>query len=223
MPTLLIIPARGGSKRIKRKNLKVLCGKPLIDYTIDLGKSSGIEHIIVSSEDKDILEHAKSKNILIHNRPKNLAEENNKNELEQTKLLVLNYVSNELNINFNKYLFLLPTYPFRSEKDIKNAIMELDNHNFICSIEQLNTSHYSNFKNNYIEPLNYPIIKRNSFLSGGRKNREDNLKKYFFYKVNKINNIDIDTELDWIQAEYVINNNMFNFQTGEIKGDHYGI
>jgi CMP-N-acetylneuraminic acid synthetase len=52
---LAIIPARGGSKAIPRKNIKALSGKPLIGWTIDAAKrSSCIDRLIVSTEDEEI-------------------------------------------------------------------------------------------------------------------------------------------------------------------------
>ena len=57
---ICIIPARGGSKRIKRKNLKEFCGKPILAYSIQNAKKSGIfSEIIVSSDDEEILSIAR--------------------------------------------------------------------------------------------------------------------------------------------------------------------
>ena len=57
MNNLVIIPARGGSKRIPYKNIKDLCGKPLIKWSIDAAKQSKyIDSIFVSSDNKDILD-----------------------------------------------------------------------------------------------------------------------------------------------------------------------
>jgi N-acylneuraminate cytidylyltransferase len=56
MTPLYIIPARGGSKGIPRKNIKLLCGKPLIGYSIDvaLALANDKQHIIVSTDDEEI-------------------------------------------------------------------------------------------------------------------------------------------------------------------------
>ena len=57
---IAIIPARGGSKRIPRKNIKNFCGKPMIAWSIEAAKASGLfEHIIVSTDDDEIAEVAK--------------------------------------------------------------------------------------------------------------------------------------------------------------------
>ena len=61
MANLCVIPARGGSKRIPRKNIKPFIGKPMIQYSIELAKSSGLfNEIIVSTDDKEIKDIAKS-------------------------------------------------------------------------------------------------------------------------------------------------------------------
>ena len=55
MRCLCIIPARGGSKRIHRKNIKDFCGKPIISYAIDVAIKSGIfDEVMVSTEDEEI-------------------------------------------------------------------------------------------------------------------------------------------------------------------------
>lgn len=58
---IAVIPARGGSKRIPRKNIKDFCGKPIIAWSIEAAKASGLfEHIIVSTDDDEIAEVAKA-------------------------------------------------------------------------------------------------------------------------------------------------------------------
>ena len=57
---IAVIPARGGSKRIPRKNIKVFNNKPMILWALNTAKESGIfDHIIVSSDDKEIIEISK--------------------------------------------------------------------------------------------------------------------------------------------------------------------
>ena len=58
--TIAVIPARGGSKRIPRKNIKDFCGKPMIAWSIEAATASGLfDHIIVSTDDAEIAEVAK--------------------------------------------------------------------------------------------------------------------------------------------------------------------
>jgi pseudaminic acid cytidylyltransferase len=57
---IAVIPARGGSKRIPRKNIKDFCGKPMIAWSIEVAKASGLfDHIIVSTDDAEIADIAK--------------------------------------------------------------------------------------------------------------------------------------------------------------------
>jgi pseudaminic acid cytidylyltransferase len=57
---IAVIPARGGSKRIPRKNIKIFCGKPMIAWSIEVAKASGLfDHIIVSTDDAEIADVAK--------------------------------------------------------------------------------------------------------------------------------------------------------------------
>jgi pseudaminic acid cytidylyltransferase len=56
---IAVIPARGGSKRIPRKNIRDFCGKPMIAWAIDKAKQSGLfEHVVVSTDDAEIAELA---------------------------------------------------------------------------------------------------------------------------------------------------------------------
>ena len=60
MKNLCIIPARGGSKRIPRKNIKPFMGKPIIAYSIEYAKATGLfDEIMVSTDDPEIVEIAK--------------------------------------------------------------------------------------------------------------------------------------------------------------------
>jgi len=73
---LAIIPARGGSKTIPRKNIKLLNGKPLIYYTIKESiKSKYLGRIIVSTEDKEISEISKKYGAEVIERPEELAKD----------------------------------------------------------------------------------------------------------------------------------------------------
>jgi len=59
MANLAIIPARGGSKRIPRKNIKNFLGKPIIAYSIELALKSGLfDEVMVSTDDLEIAEIA---------------------------------------------------------------------------------------------------------------------------------------------------------------------
>ena len=58
---IAVIPARSGSKRIPRKNIKLFCGKPMIAWSIEAARASGLfDHIVVSTDDAEIAEVAKA-------------------------------------------------------------------------------------------------------------------------------------------------------------------
>ena len=60
MKNLCIIPARGGSKRIPRKNIKPFMGKPIMAYSIEAAKASGLfEEVMVSTDDEEFAEVAR--------------------------------------------------------------------------------------------------------------------------------------------------------------------
>lgn len=73
MFSLGVIPARGGSKRIPRKNIRDFCGKPLIAWTIAAAKASKLEDVIVSTEDEEIRDVAISHGAAVTTRPPELA------------------------------------------------------------------------------------------------------------------------------------------------------
>lgn len=74
---IAIIPARGGSKRIPRKNIRDFCGHPILKYSIDAAQRSGLfDKIIVTTDDAEIAEVAKSYNVEVpFLRPKNLSDD----------------------------------------------------------------------------------------------------------------------------------------------------
>jgi len=63
-----IIPARGGSVRLPRKNIKNLCGKPMLAYTIQTAKKSRIDRLVVSTEDAEIADVAEAYGAEVFNR-----------------------------------------------------------------------------------------------------------------------------------------------------------
>ncbi|WP_371326811.1 cytidylyltransferase domain-containing protein [Seonamhaeicola sp. S2-3] len=77
MKILGLIPARGGSKSIPGKNIKKLKGKPLLQYTVEAAKNSKkLAHLILSSDDDDIIHVAKELSLEVpFVRPKHLAED----------------------------------------------------------------------------------------------------------------------------------------------------
>lgn len=115
---LALITARGGSKGVKRKNIRLVANKPLIAWTIDAAKSSKfIDKIVVSSEDEEILEISKklgAETPFI--RPKELSTDTTPG------IDPVIHALNTINEKFDYVLLLQPTSPFRSSEDIDNAL-----------------------------------------------------------------------------------------------------
>lgn len=120
MKILSIIPARKGSERLKNKNTKLLCGKPLISYSIEHAlHSKYINNIVVTSDCREIEKISQNYNINYINRPKNLCTSSATSE--SALIHVLEFFENK-NIIFDIVVFLQCTSPIRRKNEIDNAI-----------------------------------------------------------------------------------------------------
>ena len=125
MEVLAIIPARGGSKRVPRKNVKLLAGKPLVAYSIETGiQSKYITRVVVSTEDKEIASVAKDFGAEVVIRPDELA-------IDTAKTApVMMHVVEELEKEGYKpdiVVLLQPTTPLRKLAMVDSAIEKLMN------------------------------------------------------------------------------------------------
>jgi CMP-N-acetylneuraminic acid synthetase len=121
MKIIAVIPARGGSKSIKNKNIYKINNKPLIFYSIENAiKSNVFDKIIVSSDSDKILSLAsKYKKIEIIKRPRKISDD--KSKTVDALLHVVKKLSN--NNHFPEIIITLePTSPLRSRKTIINAV-----------------------------------------------------------------------------------------------------
>ena len=115
---LAIIPARGGSKGIPRKNIKPLAGKPLIAWTIEEAKKSKyIDRLILSSEDEEIIRIAKKWGCEVpFVRPKEFAED------ETSGIEPILHAIETLSEKYDYVCLLQPTSPLRTVNDIDGCI-----------------------------------------------------------------------------------------------------
>ena len=115
---MAIVPARGGSKRLPGKNLKMLNGKPLIGYTIEAALRSGcFDKVLFSSDNEDLLEVASQFGAECEMRPAYLAADTSK-VLELVNVLA---DREEFQREFDVIALLLPTCPFRRPFDLKEG------------------------------------------------------------------------------------------------------
>ena len=120
---LCIIPARGGSKRIPRKNVVSLCGKPVIAYTIEAAKNSGLfEDIVVSTEDTEIASVSEKCGATVLERIPELASDKAR-VIDVCLDVVKQYEKNGK--QFDYVCILLPTSPLRIPRDITGAFKKL--------------------------------------------------------------------------------------------------
>ena len=118
---LPLIAARGGSKGIPNKNIALLNGKPLILYSIDAWKKTGLlGPIYVSTDNSHISKIVKEAGATVINSPTELATDNSK--LEFTVKHALDKLMLKSNFDYTHFVLLQPTSPLRTEVDILNAI-----------------------------------------------------------------------------------------------------
>jgi CMP-N,N'-diacetyllegionaminic acid synthase len=121
MKILGIIPARGGSKSVPNKNIKLLVGKPLLQYTVDVAKKSkNISRLILSSDDDKIIKVAQQLNLEVpFIRPTNLAKD------DTPTLPVIQHALKffiEKDVYFDAVCLLQVTSPFKTSEFIDEAI-----------------------------------------------------------------------------------------------------
>lgn len=121
MKILGLIPARGGSKGIPRKNIKLLHGKALLSYSIEAGLAcSLIDKVIVSTEDEEIAAISEKAGAVVpFMRPTELASDQSPSI--DTIIHALRFFERQ-NQFFDAICLLQPTVPFRNAIDIKGAI-----------------------------------------------------------------------------------------------------
>lgn len=147
--------ARGGSKGLPSKNIKLLAGKPLIQYSIEVAqKCNSIDKVFVSTDDMKIAEIAKKCGAEIIERPIELATDTAVEWLSWRH--AIEYVQNKYG-DFDKFISLPATSPLRSVIDVENAINQLEQTNAdICiGVTPSDRSPY----------FNMVKIKKNNFLS----------------------------------------------------------
>ena len=226
---LAIIPARGGSKGVKRKNLRILGNKPLINWSIEeVKKSKLINKIVVSTEDDEIAQVSENAGVCVIKRPMELALDDS--PTIEAIIYTLDKLKNQNYIP--DYVMLLQcTTPFRTSKDIDNAIkLLIENEKkadslISVSLEEsipywLKTIDNDGVLYDFIKYDKKKFTRRQDFkkvyrLNGAiyiskidkiYENRSFESKRTMSYIMDKQSSIDIDTENDLNYAEFILNN-----------------
>ena len=146
---IAVIPARGGSKRIPRKNIKIFCGKPMIAWSIQVAKESDLfDRIIVSTDDMEIAEIARAYGAETpFMRPSELA-----SDFAGTTEVVAHSTQWALNegLNLQAVCCLYPSAPLIQVKDLKMSLDTLlsGDWSYVFPVAEFEASIFRAFKKN---------------------------------------------------------------------------
>ena len=138
MEILGLIPARGGSKGIKNKNIQIINGKPLIAYTIEQALKSNINRVIVASDDENIIKIAKKYGAECpFIRPKKISGSNS-HAFEIYKYTI-NWLKKNENYVPDILCVMLCTTPFRKVSSINSSLKKLrtKKYDWVFSINEM--------------------------------------------------------------------------------------
>jgi N-acylneuraminate cytidylyltransferase/CMP-N,N'-diacetyllegionaminic acid synthase len=230
MNILAIIPARLGSKRVHKKNIKPLNNKPLIGYTIEAAiRSEHISRIIVSTDSNEIAEVAEEFGAEIpFMRPKEISKSNS-TEMEFF-LHALNWMKNNENYKPDLIVLLYPTSPFRKATTIDKAVEKMIAHpdaDSLRSIKKCSEHPYKMWKkdrdylvpfvdsqNKNIHTFSYQMLPEVFIQNASiyitkpdtifiKKSPTGNIIVPFI--MDEFESIDINNEIDFKFAEFILN------------------
>lgn len=133
MKRVAMITARGGSKRIPRKNIKPFLGKPILEYSIEAALAAGIfDEVMVSTDDEEIADVAKKAGAKVPF----LRSEKTANDFATTADVVAEVLDSyeRMGIGFDRVCCIYPTAPFVTANAIKTAMMLLEQERADCVI-----------------------------------------------------------------------------------------
>ena len=174
---LAIIPARGGSKRLKNKNLLTLGNKPLFMWTLKFAKNSKIfDKIYLSTDSKKIFEKTKKERYCDcpNLRKKNLSRD--KSNLVDVCEDVIKYYLKD-NINFDGIVLLQPTSPFRKIKTLKKMLDSF----FKDNVKGLSTISMKKASKNPLLSFNIKNKRSVQFFKNQNMSKQSNQLKSFYY------------------------------------------
>jgi len=225
---LILIPARGGSKRVPRKNIRRLNGKPLIQYTIEYAKQANINaRIIVSTDDREIAKISEECGAEVpFLRPKEISEDRTPDYPVVRHCLDFLKKKDEWSVDI--VVFLRPTQPFRINGEIEKSIEILNRDTSIDCVRTTQPVCYPPFwmkkinNNSLIEPFHSDMKAYQSTRSQDLPTtvfcdgyvdamRVSSIIKYkamvpgnvYAMHRDDIYFIDIDDKKDWDYAEYI--------------------
>jgi len=228
--TVAIIPARGGSKGIPRKNIRLLAGKPLIGYTIETAlKSEHIDDVIVTTDDEEIAEISRLFGARIIMRPKELAED--QVPLDPVIYHALSSIEEHNHQEIEFVITIQPTSPLLSTKTLDTMIdlmyhgrydtiisVKAELHLFWMKNSDQFVPLYKERKNRqYLDPIyretGAVVISKRCVVSQKSRIGTD----FTIFEVPQNEAIDIDTYQDWETAENLLRRKNIVFR---VDGDY---
>ena len=225
MKRLLIIPARIGSKRILKKNIKSFLGEPIIYYSIKTAKKSRLfDKIHISTESTIIKKLIEKKNLKIDFMRDNKLSNDKAGLLEVFKFVINKY--KKIGLKFKEVWFLTPCSPLIQASDLISAskIFKKNNSNAMLAISEYSPPIQWAFKLSdkmKLNPINKKKLKYRSqnltktFYDTGtfgvfdydtlKKNKKIN---YTGFQIPRYKGIDIDTKQDWKLAEKIFKSDL---------------
>ena len=225
MKVIAIIPARGGSKGIEKKNIVNLAGKPLIAHTIEEAlKSKKIDKIIVSTEDDEIAKISRNLGVEVQKRPIELAKD------DTPTIDVVFYGLKQLKVEKNHSIIIIllqPTSPLRTVKDIDESLELFLNSNCESLISVSEVRHPPQWSLKIENGLLQPLFRKENLFKMKQELEKSYmpngaifiatkkiLEKYKTYYCKKIipyimptdRSIDIDDDFDLKLANFLIKN-----------------
>lgn len=227
MTPLYIIPARGGSKGIPRKNIKELAGRPLIAYSIEAARLAGAddEHILLSTDDAAIADCARRLGLAVqYMRPAHLATDTAGSR--EMMLHAMDWARSQ-GIEFDCVVLLQPTSPLRTPDDVRCALSlyEANECDMVVSVvEAASNPYYNCFETDPSTGLLHvskghglytrrqdapPAWEYNGAVYVIRPASLEAMPLGAFprripYVMPRERSIDLDTPLDWLVAEAIL-------------------
>lgn len=219
---LAIIPARGGSKRLPGKNVKLLCGKPLIAYTIEAALGADFVHrTVVSTEDKEIAKIARKYGAEVIKRPNELATDTTL--IQPVLEHAVKFLEEKEGYRPDIIVLLNPTSPLRGSQDIDRAAHDFIQGGaetlisvypcYLCLWRRISGGGYvANYDVEHkprTQDMPIQLRENGAIYMASRKFLLENHnllgKHVVLSRMAETASIDIDTVLDFIIAEAILN------------------
>lgn len=193
LPRVLgVIPARGGSKRIPNKNLKTICGKPLIVWTIEAASlAKSLSTFVVSTDSIEIAQVANNHGVYVVRRPDELATD------DATTGSVLHHALEWMDVgaSYDLICCLHPTSPVRDPAHIDEAI------NLLWESRCDTLASVSCRKRNYQHNASIYVLRSSWLRKNPQKHYDDETMPYL---MDQRHSVDIDTDIDLRVAELIL-------------------